>query len=190
MRSKRIVLVSAIILCVACVVGYTVAYFTAEDKARNVITAGSLNIEVIEQQKNEVGELTDYPEEPIQVLPGANVSKIVTVKNLDADAFIRVKYNISVKDKDGNAIDFGDLVKVTSTNSDWVTDSDDGWLYYKAIVKSGEITLPVIENVEFSTQMGNEYQGATAEIDIIAQAVQAANNGEDVLKAEGWPEEK
>ena len=35
--------------------------------------------------------------------------------------------------------------------------------------------------------MGNEYQGATATVDIVAQAVQTANNGATVEDATGWP---
>lgn len=189
MRS-RIVLVCAVVLCVACIVGSTVAYFTAEDTARNVITAGSLKISVIEQQEVN-GELADYPEEPIIVVPGDDPSKIVTVKNEDKDAFIRLKYEITVTDKNGNVMDVPEgLISVNSTNDDWVTKNEDGWLYYNGIVKTGDITTPAFENVVFSAEMGNEYQEATAEVFVTAQAVQSANNGDNVLEAQGWPEEK
>jgi len=189
MRS-RIVLACAIALCIACIVGTTVAYFTAEDTARNVITAGSLKISVIEQQDVN-GELIDYPDEPIVVVPGDEPSKIVTVKNEDKDAYIRLKYEITVKDKEGNVMDVPEgLVTVKASNDAWVTVNEDGWFYYNAVVKTGEITAPAIENVVFSPEMGNEYQEATAEVIITAQAVQSDNNGESVTDAQGWPEEK
>ena len=35
--------------------------------------------------------------------------------------------------------------------------------------------------------MGNEYQNSTAAIDVKADAVQTANNGETALDAVGWP---
>ena len=35
--------------------------------------------------------------------------------------------------------------------------------------------------------MGNEYQNATATVDVIAQAVQTANNGTSAADAAGWP---
>ena len=35
--------------------------------------------------------------------------------------------------------------------------------------------------------MGNEYQGATATVDVLAQAVQTAHNGDTVVDAQGWP---
>ena len=43
--------------------------------------------------------------------------------------------------------------------------------------------------VTFAPEMGNEYQGSTAHIDVKADAVQVANNGETVLDALGWPQE-
>lgn len=190
MRSK-IVLVCALMLCIGVSVLSTVAFFTAEDTARNVITAGSLDIEVIEERMNEEGELTPYPEEPIQVLPGAKVSKIVSVKNNDAEAYIRVKLDVTVKDADGNALEADDAILTVCSNEIWQTNEEnDGWLYYNGVVKSGEITLPVIDGVEFSPDMGDEFQGATAEINVTAQAVQVANNGDNVFLAQGWPEEK
>lgn len=190
MRSK-IVLVCALILCIGVSVFSTVAFFTAEDTARNVITAGSLDIEVIEEQKNEEGELVPYPEEPIQVLPGAQVSKIVSIKNNDAEAYVRVKLDIAVKDSEGNAIDSDAAILTVSSNEEWLANEEnDGWLYYNSTVKTGELTLPVIDGVEFLPEMGDEFQGATVEINVTAEAVQVANNGDDVFLAQGWPEEK
>ncbi len=190
MRSK-IVLVCALVLCIGVSVLSTVAFFTAEDTARNVITAGSLDIEVVEEQKTEEGELIPYPQEPIQVLPGTKVSKIISVKNNDAEAYVRIKLDIAVKDAEGNALDADGAVLTLCTNDKWVASEDaDGWLYYTGTVKSGEITLPVIEEVEFLPGMSNEFQGAVTEINVNAQAVQVANNGDNVFMAQGWPEEK
>ncbi len=188
---KRIVLVCALVLCIGISVLSTVAYFTAEDTARNVITAGSLDIEVIEECENEEGELVPYPGEPIQVLPGAKVSKIVSVKNNDAEAYVRIKLDVAVKDPEGNALDADGAVLTVCSNEMWLANEDnDGWFYYNGTVKSGEITLPVIDGVEFSADMGDEFQGAVVEINVTAQAVQAANNGDNVFSAQGWPEEK
>ena len=41
--------------------------------------------------------------------------------------------------------------------------------------------------VTFKPDMGNEYQNATATVDVSAQAVQTANNGDTVMDAKGWP---
>lgn len=188
---SRILLVCALVLCIGVSVLSTVAFFTAEDTARNVITAGSLDIDVVEEQKNEKGELIPYPDTSIQVLPGAKVSKIVSIKNNDAEAYVRVKVDIAVKDADGNAIDADGAIITVSSNEMWkANEAGDGWLYYNGTVGTGEVTPSVIDGVEFLPDMGDEFQGATAEVNITAQAVQVANNGDNVFTAQGWPEKK
>ena len=49
------------------------------------------------------------------------------------------------------------------------------------------MTEPIFTAVTFKSDMGNEYQNATATVDIAAQAVQSANNGKNALEAAGWP---
>ena len=46
---------------------------------------------------------------------------------------------------------------------------------------------PLFTTVTFAPEMGNEYQNSTAHIDVKADAVQVANNGDAVLEAAGWP---
>ena len=44
-----------------------------------------------------------------------------------------------------------------------------------------------METVTFSAEADNKYQEARAEIIVLAQAVQAKNNGASALTAKGWP---
>ena len=53
-----------------------------------------------------------------------------------------------------------------------------------AIALSG---LAFIVLVSFAADMGDEYQDAAATVDVFAQAVQTANNGDTVMTAQGWP---
>lgn len=66
-------------------------------------------------------------------------------------------------------------------------DGKDGYYYYKEALKPGEVTAPIFTAVTFKPEMGNEYQNATATVDVSAQAVQTANNGDTVMDAKGWP---
>lgn len=60
----------------------TLAYFTSENTAHNVITSGGVNIEVVEKTQGKDGVLVDFPKEGVRgVMPGSDVSKIVSVKN-------------------------------------------------------------------------------------------------------------
>ena len=77
------------------------------------------------------------------------------------------------------------LVELTLNTTDWT--ERDGYYYSAKALKPGEVTAPIFTAVTFGTAMGNEYQNATATVDVFAQAVQTANNGTTVLDAQGWP---
>lgn len=69
----------------------TIAFFTAENTAANVITAGNIKIDLQEKADSGDGNLTDF-KDVTGVMPGTEVSKIVQVENTgDKDAYIRIK---------------------------------------------------------------------------------------------------
>ena len=96
MKKKKVLAVLLVVLCLSILGDATAAYFTAKDTAHNVITTGNVDIEVVEKQEKD-GVLVDYPVQPIEgVMPGATVSKIVTVKNAGAgEAWVRVQLDRS-----------------------------------------------------------------------------------------------
>lgn len=188
---KKLFYISVLVICLAILSGGTLAYYNATDTARNVITSGAVNVRVVEYQSNG-GQLQPYPSQPIQVMPGAAVSKIVSVESLDQDAWVRMNYKLTILDAEGNEknIDPEELAAVILIHPDadnwiWL----DGWWYYKTAIGAGAQAAPLFETVSFSgPKMGNQYQNCTLLIDVTAQAVQQANNGTTVLEALGWPE--
>jgi len=69
MNMKRtIALVLTIAICATMALGGTLAFLTDTEEALNVMTVGRVNIELIEQQRNENGDLEDY-EQNKQLLP-------------------------------------------------------------------------------------------------------------------------
>ena len=191
---KKVLIIAALAICLSLLASGTLAYFTSESTAKNVITAGGINI-AVEEFQNVDGQLVPYPAEPIAIMPGAVVSKIPQVKNNEDEAWIRARYTITVKDAEGEVMELteAELANVMSLTmgADWINrDPADGWLYFKSSVKTGESTTPIFTAVNFDgPNMGNEFQHCTVEIDIQAQAVQTANNGATVLEAAGWPAE-
>lgn len=194
---RKILAIALVVICLS-TLGYgTLAYFTAEDTARNVITSGKLDIAIEEWQQTADG-LVHYPkDEPIVVLPTAVVSKIVTVKNNEAESFIRAKLEVTLKNAAGEVKEMTPeemerIIRLSLNSEDWLRKSgDDIWWYYDSAVDTGEATAPLLTQVEFDgPNMTNEYQNCTLEIDVIAQAVQTANNEPTVLEALGWPEGK
>lgn len=189
---KKLLVISAVAVCLAIAAAGTAAYFTAEEKAHNVITTGGVAIEVAEWTMQE-GELrVPFPEEGIGgVMPGTSVSKIVTVENTgESEAWVRVKVEIAIVDAEGGALPsaFGGSstpVVAFTVLTGW--QEHEGYYYYDTPVVAGGFTSALFEEVTFDGLIGNEYQSCTATITVTAQAVQSRNNGATVLAAAGWP---
>lgn len=106
MKKKILALCLVVVLAITAVTGATLAYFTDTDNATNTFTAGSVKIQLIEQERDASGEkLVDFSEKKLSPIVGSAqgekdkwglataknyVDKIVTVKNLADDAYVRV----------------------------------------------------------------------------------------------------
>ena len=178
-----------ITIIVSLFVNATLAYFTTENRARNVITTGSIQVDLIE----EVAGGDRYPTEPQKIMPGSEISKIAYLKAGDESqpAYVRMKYVITIE-VGGQVMEhtedeLAEIITIDLTSENWTEQG--GWYYYNAPLAAGEKTDPLFEEVTFSgPNMDNRYQNATITIDVLAQAVQTAHNGETALDAAGWPE--
>ena len=120
MKKKILTLCLVVALAATAIVGGTLAYFTDTDKEVNTFTVGGVKIDLIEQQRGENGGLVDFKDGAVLMpivgsaqgekdaygLPTAKnyVDKIVTVKNLSSNAWVRVYYAIpTVLDNVGDA---------------------------------------------------------------------------------------
>lgn len=182
---RKLLILSVLVICVATLAAGSLAYFNAEDTAHNVITTGGITIEIQEW----ADEDRQTPFEDLDgIMPDTSVTKVAEVKNTGgSEAWIRVRLNKTIELKGEGAPDTS-LVELDINTAFWT--EKDGYLYYKEALKPGEVTEPIFTTVTFNKAMGNEYQNATAVVDVYAQAVQTANNGESALTAEGWPEDK
>ena len=190
---KKLLLLASVAICAAILASGTLAYFTAEDEVHNVITSGAVDIQ-IEEWQDKIGN--PYPDDPIDVMPGVTVSKITTIKNLEADAYIRAKFEVVITRADGSVMELSpetlaSIITLTMNGEDWLRKDGDGvWWYYDAPVAPGASTEPFFTEVVFDgPNMTNEYQNCTVEVIVKAQAVQTANNGTSALEAAGWPAE-
>lgn len=186
MKKWKIVALCTVLACLSIVASGTLAYFTAQETAHNVITSGGVAIQLIELSDNGGDGLT-YWEKVEGVMPGAEISKIVIVRNTGASAaWVRVKVDKTVilanQDK-GNP----EVMELDINDTFWT--EDDGYYYYNDPLAPGEATnVPLFTTVTFdAVKMDNDYQSCKAYIDVKADAVQVANNGDTVLDATGWP---
>ena len=181
---KRILMLSLLAVCLSLFIGGTLAYYSSSEIARNVITAGNIKIELIE---------TDAEGKPFEdvsgVMPGAEVDKIVTVKNTaDNACWVRISVEKEIllsKEKSGTP-DLS-LLKIDFNTVDWT--EKDGYFYYNERLNPGETTKLLFTTVTFNTAMDNLYAGCSANVSVCAQAVQCANNGGSVFEAAGWSAE-
>lgn len=189
---KRIFAFAVVMICLSILASTTLAYFTDVETARNVITSDGIDIAIEEWQETPAG-LIPYPSQPIMVMPGISVSKIVTVRNQDAQSFVRAKLDLTLTDAAGKKLEITPeitekIIHLVMNTADWT--EKDGWWYYAGAVSTGTATKPLMTGVSFDgINMTNEYQKCTLEIRVYAQAVQAANNGSNALEAAGWPED-
>ena len=126
MKSKLLG-IAVILIAIAISAAGTYAYFTAEVDTRNVITSGAVGITVLEYQEDENGGWVDYPDEAVSIMPGSKVSKIVTVRSDEQDAFIRAKVEVTALDEDGKEIPGITALLTAGYQDGWVQkDPDDG----------------------------------------------------------------
>lgn len=186
---KKLVIV-AVIALLAVAAFATVAYFTAQGTATNVITTGNVTMKLHEYQMVD-GEKKPYPDAPVAAMPGTVVSKIPTVENAGDHAFYaRAKVNVTFyADEDmKEQVDLSTRYVSYDVTADWINGGD-GWYYYKGTLEPGQNAV-LFQTVSFQKEMPNEYQNKFVKVDISAQAVQAENNeNSDVTKVQGWPEE-
>lgn len=189
---KKLFVLASLIICLTTIATGTLAYFTAEDQAHNVITSGKVDIDLIETTINEDGTESPF-EDLIGIMPGTTVSKVVKVTNTgDASAYIRIAVDKEILL--ASSVDEDVDLDLISINYNIGSDADEwtfkeGYYYYNSPLDAGDTTKPLFTEVTFDKTMGNKYQEATTEIDVKAYATQAANNGRSALEAKGWPEE-
>lgn len=180
---KRKLFVAALILiCLSTLAYGTVAFFTVDNTAHNIISSGVVDITVDEWA--DLDKTTPYPTDTITgIVPGMSVTKLVEITNSgDADAWVRIKVDksfVATIDTDPT------LIQLDLNTTDWT--EQDGYYYYKEALQPGETTAPLFTTVSFDTTMGNSYKNVTAKVNIIAQAVQSKNNGTAPTAAAGWP---
>ena len=153
------------------------AYFTVEGRATNIITTGTVDMELKEMQL--VGEEeVPYPEDKTitGILPSQKVSKIPYIVGVEGTQpfYTRVKVDVTVL-VDGEADEAGlEYIDLDYDKTNWEQGAD-GWWYYKGEVKEKD-RVALFTEVAFAPEMPNDYQNCTVKVAVSAQATQVKNN--------------
>ena len=121
MTKRKIFLLAVLVCCAALAAAGTLAYFTAEETAVNVITTGKLAMTLHE-------ETTDgqpFPKEGVSgVMPGQVVDKVVYIENTGTvDFYARIALAMSVTGADGEPLS-PDVMALHINTADWTKKGD------------------------------------------------------------------
>lgn len=111
------------------------AYLTVSNSKKNQFTVGYVKSEIVE----------DY-DPPAELKPGIQFKKKVSVKNTGPnDCYVRVLVTFSDSEiEDKCSLDYN--------TSDWTYNKSDGYWYYNEVLKAGEETSPLFNNVSVSNE--------------------------------------
>ena len=182
---RLISLICLVVCCAALIASGTLAFYSAEETAKNVMTTGKLDIDL----KEETDGGQPWPEKGFEnIMPGMDVTKVVYGDNTGTmDVWLRVKLDKTITPAEGVEAELNfEKITLDINTADWT--EKDGYYYYNKALRPGEKSVPLFTNVHFGAELGNEYMNAKAEIEVTMQAVQANNNGDSALTATGWPE--
>jgi predicted ribosomally synthesized peptide with SipW-like signal peptide len=185
MKRKGLILIAAAMVFLSAAAIGTVAYFTATGTAVNTITAG--NVRMLLHDENPDGAA--FPQDGMSgLMPGDTVDKVVYVENTGDHAFYtRIKLKNAIASEEGVLLSI-DKIRLNIDETYWKLGTD-GWYYCLSPVEQGGKTVPLFTQVAFASDMSNDYMSAEVTIEVVAQAVQKANNGDTVWQAAGWPME-
>ncbi len=175
MKKKLSLVIVAVVLVVAAAVGGTLAWFTDDATAVNVVTFGNVSIDLTEPNFED-----QYPDnDPDQVggkatnvVPGDGFVKDATVQNTGKnDCYVRIKLDIT-----GSLLDVYNpeaFITVDAESAGWTL--KDGYYYYNDVLEANEFANVLNIHVNFPKTWGNEIADKDLKINVVAEAVQADN---------------
>ena len=159
----------------------TLAFYTTMGKATNVITSGSVRLQIHEK----TADGADFPTEGVYVIPGDIVSKQVSVENICEHPFyLRLKL---VSGTTNEALSPDACLKLNIDTASWTY--RDGYYYYNVILQPGETTPALLTQVEIvGSKVDQSHAGSALSLTVNAYAVQSENNpAQHPWDASGWP---
>ena len=167
---KILALVLVICLAMAIGVGATLAYFTADDTAKNEFTVGNVKIDLTEPKWDENGS-----KEAPEVYPGEALAKDPTVTNTGKNpCFVRIQVEglDCLGETENMLIKYRTNYVDGALGADWVLHTD-GYFYYTKVLAAGKPTGALFDQIVIPAGLENGDGSFIYEINVTAYAVQA-----------------
>ena len=174
----KLVVVTSLVLTMT-ILGATYAYQRHENELDNLLKAHNISGTIIENGVP-TGEQEDFAINP----GGAPVSKEVKFENTSdsgAAVFVRVAYAQTWMDEDGALLAYDSTYATPNWSSAWTSqwiDGGDGWYYYNEVLKAGDITLAVLESVNFASSLPGGYATGQYQLTFMMEVVQCSDEEE------------
>lgn len=197
MKNKKVLMAVASTALVAVVgIGATLAYFTDQAEAENIVTMGHVDIDLTEKSEDEDSVMIEDGLRFDNVMPGDVISKIptITVAEDSQDAYVRMKMTITPAEGSGiTAEDIGlletGLRKNITNKSGWSYNGNDGYYYYNDALAATE-AVDFFQYVDIPAEWTNNTADGSFTIKLQAEAIQEENvqpayEGDLIV---GWPD--
>ncbi len=162
---------SVAVLCISTGSIALACWYTVGD-TDNILTMVSYQNRIVEEYQI-----------PDHVDPGAEIDKIVNVKNTGTvDTLIRVSVEkaFGTRKSDGSFEKEGelnpDMIQIVY-HTDYWSAREDGYFYYKDVLEAGKTTKePLFTSFTLSPKIGDAYEGKDAQIIVRMESIQAEGN--------------
>lgn len=182
----KILIVLAIFLCTS-LLFFSYAYIIRLTTSNNVITFGTLKMQLINNTLKDGEEVPVSDKTNIDVNDSSAISRIIRIKNVgNHPMFVRVNLDISLK---GQSLTEEEIDKYITLDlgEDWIKEGD--YYYYKKSVDKNEETTNLLTSISFDVaKIKNDNHNGKFDLNVNVGAVQSENNAKDVLEVRGWPE--
>lgn len=176
-KKKLYTMAGGLALVAAIGVGSTLAYFTDQDEANNVVELGLVDIVLTE---------TEWSGDKQNVTPGQTYAKnpTVTVKEGSNPAYVRILVDYEITSPEGVTRDLttdeiADIENRLEIDRNFWDKGIDGYWYYQEVLGAGS-SATLFNEITIPDQWGNEYRNHTLNVKITAQAIQS-ENVEDII---------
>jgi hypothetical protein len=151
--------------------------WVTDNSASSNFVVGAMDNIIDNDDNNKI--LETQPEEKEDTNPHVTYKSDNDNEYLDITTFTDFK-NIQIS---GNTFTNGDVTFTLNTNwkQYWIYNPNDGYFYYKYVVKVGEKTEPLLQSVSIENSKLYRYNkdSISLQVDILADSVQVVSSAED-----------
>lgn len=148
----------------------------------NTISVGDINISMTEYARKGAGEVKYQP--PANIVPGQQISKIPRITNKALPCWIRTKITYGGSDDGSAVLDDADVLGISK---DWVKRGE--YFYYTRMLKKQE-SVDLFQSIVIPKVWTEKYEKQEINVDIQADAIQAANFTPDFSAMSPWGNQK